>query len=68
LPYLVHAKACKVIACEWNPASVEALKRNLELNKCVEKCEILAGDNRLVCFHGLNNNEFLSLIDLDLPI
>jgi tRNA G37 N-methylase Trm5 len=34
LPYIIHAKALKVIACEWNPVAIEALKRNLELNKC----------------------------------
>ena len=32
LPYLVHAKAKHVYACEWNPDSIEALKRNLQLN------------------------------------
>ena len=32
LPYLVHAKAAHVIACEWNPYSVHALKKNLLLN------------------------------------
>lgn len=32
LPYLVHANAAHVIACEWNPDSVNALKRNLLLN------------------------------------
>ena len=29
LPYLLHAKAQHVVACEWNPASVLALKYNL---------------------------------------
>ena len=33
LPYLVHAQASKVIACEWNPEAVEMLKRNLKDNK-----------------------------------
>ncbi len=32
LPYLVHARARRVIACEWNPEAVVALRRNLELN------------------------------------
>jgi tRNA G37 N-methylase Trm5 len=49
LPYIIHAKAKKLIACEWNPASIEALKRNLILNKCEKKCEILEGDNRQTC-------------------
>ncbi len=33
LPYLVHAKAKHLHACEWNPNAVEALKRNLALNR-----------------------------------
>jgi len=50
LPYLVHARASKVIACEWNPASVEALTKNLELNNVdLSRCEILQGDNRETC-------------------
>lgn len=48
LPYLIHGHAKKVYACEWNPDAVEALKRNLLLNKCSERCEVLEGDNRLV--------------------
>ena len=49
LVYLVHAKAKAVIACEWNPASVQALKNNLVLNKCEERCIIYEGDNREKC-------------------
>lgn len=49
LVYLVHAKAKQVIACEWNPASCEALDNNLKLNKCEERCQILQGDNRDKC-------------------
>jgi tRNA wybutosine-synthesizing protein 2 len=33
LPYLLHAKAACVHACEWNPHAIEALRRNLELNE-----------------------------------
>lgn len=33
LPYLVHAGAFHVHACEWNPEAVAALRRNLALNK-----------------------------------
>ncbi len=50
LVYLVHAKAKRVIACEWNPDSVEALKNNLILNNCSDRCEVLLGDNRKVFF------------------
>jgi hypothetical protein len=33
LPYLVHAGAAHVYACEWNPEAVAALRQNLVLNK-----------------------------------
>uniref|UniRef100_A0A915K6Y6 tRNA(Phe) (4-demethylwyosine(37)-C(7)) aminocarboxypropyltransferase n=1 Tax=Romanomermis culicivorax TaxID=13658 RepID=A0A915K6Y6_ROMCU len=49
LPYLVHAKASHVFACEWNPDAVEALKRNLIANKVEDACTILEGDCRKVC-------------------
>ena len=48
LPYLVHAKADSVYACEWNPNAVEALRRNLELNHMDSKCTVLPGDNKKV--------------------
>jgi tRNA G37 N-methylase Trm5 len=38
--------AAKVTACEWNPAAVEALRRNLLDNHCADKCEVLHGDCR----------------------
>ena len=41
------AGAAKVIACEWNPNAVEALHKNLTLNGVAERCEVLAGDNKL---------------------
>ena len=50
LVYLVHAKAKRVIACEWNPASAQALRNNLLLNKCQERCQVLEGDNRQVVY------------------
>ncbi|XP_071099251.1 tRNA wybutosine-synthesizing protein 2 homolog [Haliotis cracherodii] len=49
LPYLVHAGAGRVIACEWNPASVDALRRNLHLNRVQDRCTVYIGDNRQVC-------------------
>jgi tRNA wybutosine-synthesizing protein 2 len=48
LVYLVHSKAKHVYACEWNPASCEALANNLKLNNCQGRCTILEGDNRQV--------------------
>ncbi|EDV29565.1 uncharacterized protein TRIADDRAFT_18638, partial [Trichoplax adhaerens] len=46
LPYLIHAKAKFVHACEWNPHAVEALEKSLILNKVREKCTVYFGDNR----------------------
>lgn len=41
------AGAAKVIACEWNPNAVQALRRNLELNRVADRCHVLEGDCRL---------------------
>ncbi|XP_026186180.1 tRNA wybutosine-synthesizing protein 2 homolog isoform X2 [Mastacembelus armatus] len=46
LPYLVHAGASHVHACEWNPDAVEALERNLKANRVSDRCTIHQGDNR----------------------
>lgn len=63
LPYLVHAKAEHVYACEWNPSSVKALKRNLDLNHIPEsKYSILEGDNRMVCPRNIAHRVNLGLI------
>ncbi|RXM97639.1 tRNA wybutosine-synthesizing protein 2-like, partial [Acipenser ruthenus] len=48
LPYLVHAGASFVHACEWNPHAVNALRRNLELNGAAQRCQVHQGDNRQV--------------------
>lgn len=48
LPYLVHAGADLVHACEWNPHAVEALKRGLKVNKVEDRCIVHFGDNREV--------------------
>lgn len=51
LPYLVHAGATHVHACEWNPDAVEALQKNLIENGVFDRCTIHQGDNRQVmCF------------------
>jgi tRNA wybutosine-synthesizing protein 2 len=63
LPYLIHAKAKHVYACEWNPASVIALKRNLQLNRISNsKYTIFEGDNRLVCPANIADRLNLGLI------
>ena len=47
LPYLVHAKADFLHACEWNPAAVDALRKNMIANKIPEsQYKIHEGDNR----------------------
>ncbi|NXI55260.1 TYW2 protein, partial [Chloroceryle aenea] len=46
LPYLVHAAAAFVHACEWNSHAVEALRRNLVLNGVQDRCRIHHGDSR----------------------
>lgn len=49
LPLLVHTKAQLVYACDWNPASVEALKRALVANRIeANRYRVLHGDCRLV--------------------
>ncbi|KAJ9584049.1 hypothetical protein L9F63_021606 [Diploptera punctata] len=52
LPYLIHAKACLVHACEWNPYAVEAIRKNLVLNNVTDRCIVHPGDNQM---SGLND-------------
>lgn len=52
LPYLVHARAGRLHACEWNPDAVEALGRNLRLNGVDDRCVVHFGDNRQVSYYG----------------
>lgn len=48
LPLLVHAGAKLVYACELNPHSVAALRKNLDLaNISSKRYQILEGDNRI---------------------
>ena len=55
LPLLIHGKAKFVHACELNPNSIAALKRNLELaNIAPDRYEILEGDNRITT-HSLRD-------------
>lgn len=48
LPYLVHAGAHIVHACEWNSNAVEALQKGLKANGVGDKCIIHFGDSRKV--------------------
>lgn len=58
-PQLLPAK---VIACEWNPHAVEALRRNVEANGLQQRCEVRPGDNRLVAPTGVADRVLLGLI------
>ncbi|GFR14673.1 tRNA wybutosine-synthesizing protein 2 homolog [Trichonephila clavata] len=62
LPFLIHAKASFVHACEWNPYAVEALSKNLTLNKVKDQCIIYYGDNREVCPQKVADRVNLGLI------
>ncbi|NXU82878.1 TYW2 protein, partial [Xiphorhynchus elegans] len=46
LPFLVHAGAAFVHACEWNVHAVEALHRALVLNGVQDRCCVHHGDSR----------------------
>lgn len=48
LPYLIHAKAAMVYACEWNDNAIDALRKNLKLNGVNDHCIIYEGDNKKV--------------------
>ena len=37
--------AAHVVACEWNPVAVKALRWSLSANNLTEKCTIIEGDN-----------------------
>ncbi|XP_062379926.1 tRNA wybutosine-synthesizing protein 2 homolog [Sardina pilchardus] len=62
LPYLVHAGAAHVYACEWNPDAVKALKRNLQLNRVSDRCTVHQGDNRQLPLEDLADRVNLGLI------
>ena len=63
LQMLRHAGVAKVIACEWNPHSVEALRQNLERNGFdFDRCEVREGDNRRVAPAGVADRVLLGLL------
>ncbi|XP_054851718.1 tRNA wybutosine-synthesizing protein 2 homolog [Eublepharis macularius] len=62
LPYLVHAGAAFVHACEWNPHAVEALHQNLQLNGVQHRCRIHQGDNEKLELQDVANRVNLGLI------
>uniref|UniRef100_A0A8C6TF08 tRNA wybutosine-synthesizing protein 2 homolog n=1 Tax=Neogobius melanostomus TaxID=47308 RepID=A0A8C6TF08_9GOBI len=62
LPYLVHSGAAHVHACEWNPDAIEALHKNLQINKVSEHCTIHQGDNRQLQLYDIADRVNLGLI------
>ncbi|XP_030430162.1 tRNA wybutosine-synthesizing protein 2 homolog isoform X1 [Gopherus evgoodei] len=62
VPYLIHAGAAFVHACEWNPHAVEALRKNLELNGVQDRCQIHQGDNRQLELRDVANRVNLGLL------
>lgn len=67
IPFLVHAKADFVYACDWNPDAIEALKKNLILNKVQDKCKVCFGDNKQVCPVGVADRVYMGLIPSSIP-
>ena len=64
LSLLVKSRHLRFLhCCEWNPAAVEALKRNIKLNKIdPSRVEIHEGDCRLVAPKKCAQRVFLGLI------
>jgi tRNA G37 N-methylase Trm5 len=63
LPLLVHAKVATLYACEWNPPSIDALRRNLVLNGIPPgSCTVLPGDCREVAPKGIAHRVLLGLL------
>lgn len=68
LPFLVHGHARHVYACEWNPDSMEALRRNLQANHVDEdRYTLLLGDNQKTCPVGVADRCNLGLIPSSEP-
>lgn len=67
LPYLVHAKAGLLHACEWNPDAVEALRKNLRINGVEDRCVVHFGDNRELCPKDIADRVNLGLIPSSEP-
>ncbi|NXP49240.1 TYW2 protein, partial [Heliornis fulica] len=62
LPYLVHAGAAFVHACEWNSHAVEALWRNLVLNGVQDRCCVHHGDSQELELRDVADRVNLGLI------
>ncbi len=62
LQYLVHTGAAMLHACDWNPAAIIMLRRNLELNSVSARCHIYEGDCSRVTPRGIADRVNLGLI------
>ncbi|XP_045416471.1 tRNA wybutosine-synthesizing protein 2 homolog [Lemur catta] len=62
LPFLVHAGAAFLHACEWNPHAAAALRNNLEINGVADRCQIHFGDNRKLKLSNVADRVNLGLI------
>ncbi|XP_056347121.1 tRNA wybutosine-synthesizing protein 2 homolog isoform X2 [Oenanthe melanoleuca] len=62
LPFLVHAGAALVHACEWNSHALQALHRSLLLNGVRDRCHIHAGDSRQLQLRDVAHRVNLGLI------
>ena len=63
LPLLLHAGAAHVYACEWNPPSLEALRRGLALNGVAPgACTVLEGDCAVTAPRGVAHRVLLGLL------
>ena len=63
LPLLLHAGAAHVYACEWNPPSLEALRRGLALNAvAASACTVLEGDCTVNAPRGVAHRVLLGLL------
>ncbi|OWK56192.1 tRNA wybutosine-synthesizing protein 2 [Lonchura striata] len=62
LPFLVHAGAAFVHACEWNSHAVEALHRSLVLNGVRDRCRIHGGDSRQLQLRDVADRVNLGLL------
>ncbi|NWS25463.1 TYW2 protein, partial [Polioptila caerulea] len=62
LPFLVHAGAAFVHACEWNSHAVEALHRTLVLNGVRDRCHIHSGDSRQLQLRDVADRVNLGLL------
>ncbi|XP_054155228.1 tRNA wybutosine-synthesizing protein 2 homolog [Oppia nitens] len=66
LVFAVHCNPQLIHCCEWNPNSITALEKNLELNRVSNKCIVHFGDNRDVCPESVADRVYMGLIPTSL--